>query len=81
MLKIRKIVNNITRGKNINLKFCFSLHKVQTVELVWPRAQNGRRNVPSKNFVKVSTWKKKKKGKTSKFVNAGCYNRNERGGI
>ena len=26
----------------------------------------------------LSAWKKKKKGKTSKFVNAGGYNRNER---
>ena len=37
----------------------------------------GPRKAPSKNFGMLSTWKTKK-GKTSKFMDAGGYNRNER---
>ena len=44
MFKIRKIRNNVIR------KFAVRLHKIQTVELVWPRAKNGRRKATSENF-------------------------------
>ena len=41
MLKIRKIINTVFREKNEYQEFCFRLvYKIQTVELVWPRAQN-----------------------------------------
>ena len=46
---------------------------------MWPCAKNGRRKAPSKNFGMVSTWKTKK-GKTSKFVDARGYIRNEKEG-
>ena len=55
------------------------LVKIQTVELVWPRAKYGRRNAPWKNFGMVPTWNTKKE-KTSKFVDAGGFNRNEKEG-
>ena len=41
------------------------------------KQKNGRRKVLSKNFGRVPTWKMKK-GKTSKSLDAGGYNRNER---
>ena len=66
--------------KKCILKFCSRLDKIQTVELVWPRAKNNRRKAKSKGFEMVSTWKKNKKRKTSKFVDAGSNNRNEREG-
>ena len=59
------------------LKILFYLYKIQTVELVLSRAKNGGRKAPSKNFGMVPTWKTKK-GKTSKFVDAGGHNRNKR---
>ena len=61
--------------KNIkNSVLDYIRHKVK---LVWLRAKDGPRKVPYKNFGMVPTWKAKK-GTTSKFVNAGGYNRNER---
>ena len=72
--RLEKIRNNV----NIK-KICFRLHKIQTVELVWPRGKDGSGKTTSKNVGMVSAWKKKK-GKTSKFVDAGGYNRNGRGG-
>ena len=41
----------------------FRLHKIQTVDLVWPRAKNGRKKATSDNFGMVPPWKMKK-GKT-----------------
>ena len=52
---------------------------VQTVKLVWPRAKDGTRKAPKKNFKMVPTWKTKKE-KTSELVDAGGLNRNERAG-
>ena len=52
---------------------------IQTVKLVWPRAKDGPRKTTKKNFRMVPT-KKKKKGKTSEFVDAEGYKRNERAG-
>jgi hypothetical protein len=43
--------------------------------------KNEWRKATSKNFEMVSTWKNKKKGKTSKFVDEGCKNWSEREGI
>ena len=48
-------------------------------KLVWPRAKDGPRNAPQKNFRMVPTWKPKK-GKTSEVLDAGGYNRNQRAG-
>ena len=36
--RLEKIGNNVIRKKNEYKKFCFRLHKIQTVKLVWPRA-------------------------------------------
>ena len=48
---------------------------------VWPSAKDGPGKAPYKNFEMVPTWKMEK-GKTSKFVDAGDYNRIDReGGI
>ena len=58
---------------------CFRLYKIQTGKLLWSRAKDGPRKAPEKNFGMVPTWKTKK-GKTSKFVDSGGYNRNEREG-
>ena len=55
------------------------MYKIQTVKLVWPRAKDRPRKAPKKNFIMVSTWKTKK-GKTSEFVDAAGYDRNERAG-
>jgi hypothetical protein len=44
--------------------------------MVWPRAKN---DATSKNFGMLPIWKKKKR-KTSKFVDAGSKNRNEKEG-
>ena len=49
------------------------------IYMVWPRAKDGPRKTPKKNFRMVPTWKTKK-GKTSKFVDSGGYNKNEREG-
>jgi hypothetical protein len=53
--------------------------KKQAVELVRPRSEDGPRKATSKNFGMLPTWKTNK-GKTSKFVDAGGYNKNERAG-
>ena len=70
--RLEKNRNNVIREKNEYYKFCFNLYKIQTVELVWPRANNGWRKLPRKmlDWCPMSTWKKNKT-KTSKFVNAG----------
>ena len=47
------------------------------VELVWSFTKSERRKATSKNFGIVSTWKKKKR-KTSKFIDARINNWNER---
>ena len=49
------------------------------LELVWPLAKDEPRKSPSKNFGMVPTWKTKK-GKTSKFVDEGGYNKDKRQG-
>ena len=73
----------LLRSNNVNfprhkLWVCFQLiiWFKNFVEVVWPRAKIGWRKDASKNFGIVSTWNKK--GKTSKFVDAGSCNRNER---
>ena len=40
------------------------MYKIQTVELVWPRAKDRLRKAPSRNFEMVPIWKTKK-GKIS----------------
>ena len=47
--------------------------------MVEPRSKDGPRKAPKKNFEMVPTWKTKK-AKTSKFLDAGGYNGNERAG-
>ena len=45
----------------------------------WINREEWRRKVPSEYFEMVYNWKKKKR-KSSKFVDAESYNRNEREG-
>ena len=47
--------------------------------MVEPRSKDGPREAPQKKIVMMPTWKTKK-AKTSKFVDAESYNRNEREG-
>ena len=75
----KKIRNNVIREK-INIKNSVLVYiETQTVTLVWPRAKDGSKKAPKANFRMVPIWKTKI-GKTSEFVDAGGYNRNERAG-
>ena len=64
--------------KKLILKILFRLCKIQKVKLVQPRAKDVPRKAPLKNFRMVPTWKTKKE-KTSEFLDAVGYNRNEWG--
>ena len=67
--KIKKYIrNNVAREKLIK-EFGVRLHKIHKVELVWSLAKNYRRKATKKKFG-MSAWKKKKKGKNSKFLDA-----------
>ena len=57
--------------KNSVLDYIRYKHK-----LAWPHAKDGPRKAPQKNFRMVPTWKTK----TSEFLDAGGYNRNESAG-
>ena len=67
----------LNQRNKIYKKLCFRLYKIQTVELVWPCGKNEQKKAPSNNFGMVPTCKTKK-GKTSKFMDAGGYKWNER---
>ena len=67
MFKIRKNRNNVIREKLKPLNWYVHVQRMD------------KERLPRKIFRVVSTWKTKK-GKSSKFVDAGRYNRNERGG-
>ena len=78
MFKIRKTRNNVIREKMDIKNSVFDYRRYK--QLNWygqvQRMDQGR--LP-RRIRKVSTWKTKK-GKTSQFLDAGGYNRDERGG-
>jgi len=77
MFKVIKIGNNIIREKINITKFCFRLHKKQ--KLNWYGHLQGMNEERLPQKILVST-REKKNTKTSKFVDAGSNNRNERDG-
>ena len=84
MEKKKEIINILEteRCENIDILYITKLnYKYYFLLLLFlyghVRRMDEERKAPSKNFGTVSTWEKKKK-KTSKFVDAGSYNRNER---
>ena len=76
--RLEKIRNNVLREK-INLKNSV-IYYIRYKDLNWyGHVQRWTKKGCLEDFRMVPTWKTKK-GKTSEFLEAGAYNRNERAG-